>query len=433
MLHGHTKIELKNEKTGELQVVEKDNMITKALNQISTLQPYFFNYEQYKNKIFPIYSKALGGLLLFSENLEENVDKFILPNPQQNTIIGYSNLSQTVSSDTKKGVFNTTESQQLENGYKYVWDFNTAQGNGQISAIALSSSTFCEDLSAHIMSSSYIDYSTTRDDNLQFAVEVKDDIITTLRTTDDTTVILREYNFSQKIIHILTPNINTPNFKQEKIITISAETNISKNLKWFSGDDGYYYGIYINSSNTCYIRRINKSTLQYDTDYSKSFTYPALKQLRYDEYQGSNPAILDGNVYMGWYNNTTLNILKVNLDDTSITDFKSVAQSYQCQHAYLLPYKGVLYNTQFICYPDLSIRNNFIGDSMSSFSRSEGSQLITDDGYAFGMSSRSIDNTTRLYVIGYFLDYLATINNLDSPVIKTSEQSMKITYTITEE
>lgn len=32
-----------------------------------------------------------------------------------------------------------------------------------------------------------------------------------------------------------------------------------------------------------------------------------------------------------------------------------------------------------------------------------------------------------------YTPYLATINNLDTPVIKTADKTMKITYTITEE
>lgn len=30
-------------------------------------------------------------------------------------------------------------------------------------------------------------------------------------------------------------------------------------------------------------------------------------------------------------------------------------------------------------------------------------------------------------------DYLATINNLDSPVVKTADKTMKVTYTLSEE
>lgn len=44
--------------------------------------------------------------------------------------------------------------------------------------------------------------------------------------------------------------------------------------------------------------------------------------------------------------------------------------------------------------------------------------------------SSDYDLYRELYL---FTPYLATINNLSSPVIKTADKTMKITYTITEE
>ena len=35
-IHGHTKIELTNQTTGEVEVVEKDNLVTNAVAQIFT-------------------------------------------------------------------------------------------------------------------------------------------------------------------------------------------------------------------------------------------------------------------------------------------------------------------------------------------------------------------------------------------------------------
>ena len=78
--------------------------------------------------------------MLFNEPLEEDPNKYY--NPGTNPIVGYSNRSANSSSDAKRGSYNNLESGYIndeQTSYKYVYDFNTAQGNGIISSIALTS------------------------------------------------------------------------------------------------------------------------------------------------------------------------------------------------------------------------------------------------------------------------------------------------------
>lgn len=53
--------------------------------------------------------------------------------------------------------------------------------------------------------------------------------------------------------------------------------------------------------------------------------------------------------------------------------------------------------------------------------------FINKDGFIV-----SIDRTNGAIWLGSLLNYLGTINNLGTPVEKTSAQTMKITYTLTE-
>lgn len=47
---------------------------------------------------------------------------------------------------------------------------------------------------------------------------------------------------------------------------------------------------------------------------------------------------------------------------------------------------------------------------------------------------KTVITLTALWLLLFdYTPYLATINNLDTPVIKTADKTMKITYTITEE
>ena len=55
--------------------------------------------------------------------------------------------------------------------------------------------------------------------------------------------------------------------------------------------------------------------------------------------------------------------------------------------------------------------------------------IVYDNGIA--LDCKALSNSTQIE-LGVTLAYLATINNLDTPIEKTSAQTMKITYTITE-
>ena len=152
MLKGHAKIELKNEKTGKLDVIEHDNMITNGLNNILAIATSMFSTEDLNSQYFPLNNKGMGGLLLFQNTLDESADNTLIPLEENNPLIGYASNDVNSGTDTKRGSRNLTESIKLDNGYKFVWDFTTSQANGQISALALThSSTAKGVLSSNIL------------------------------------------------------------------------------------------------------------------------------------------------------------------------------------------------------------------------------------------------------------------------------------------
>lgn len=137
-MRGHTKIELTNVNTGEVQVVEHDNMVTNAMNELAKsfnmletpLQSTWFDKDSYYAQ------SAFGGLFLFESALNEDPNDFTMPDG--NKVIGTGCSLANNSVNTMMGSYNTTESGGQEDGsYKHVWDFATDQGNGEISAVAL--------------------------------------------------------------------------------------------------------------------------------------------------------------------------------------------------------------------------------------------------------------------------------------------------------
>ena len=170
-LKGKTTIELTDVNTGELTTVEQENMLTNVL-------PNFFNHNpmglfnsmsnartlKYFNKHFlPICPNLLGGILLFSGTLEEDAGNILVGSSQ--LPMAYASNNANPYDDTKRGSMNLNETMVIENGYKFVWDFSTSQGNGTIAALALTS---CHGGAAV--------YGNTYDDTSPFFLMKQDDI-----------------------------------------------------------------------------------------------------------------------------------------------------------------------------------------------------------------------------------------------------------------
>ena len=134
-LKGSATIELTNA-DGSKEVIKHDNMITNAVNDLFTTQggdiaPIFKianNNDSYAETLF-------GGILLFNEVLNDDASDYIIPTTK---VTGYASQDAYAGIDTARGSFNKTEGGVQEDGsYKFVWDFATSQANGNIKSIAL--------------------------------------------------------------------------------------------------------------------------------------------------------------------------------------------------------------------------------------------------------------------------------------------------------
>lgn len=144
-LHGHTKIELTNIDTGETRIIEENNIVTNALQDILKPLACGIPYTALGNNVtddvtgFKGESRSVclltGGLLLFSSALEENVDNFMPP--EDSEVVGIGTTIAYSGSSTMAGSYNFNESGAVENGYKHIWDFDTSHGNGQIACVCL--------------------------------------------------------------------------------------------------------------------------------------------------------------------------------------------------------------------------------------------------------------------------------------------------------
>lgn len=162
MLKGTATIELTDVNTGVKEVVKHDNLVTNAIHDLLTLNPFGMRFRSYSNTqntsldsvnenmthelgasfeagMLPVCPKAIGGILLYEDTLEEDPARYYAP--MSNPLVGYSSNDVNTTTDTRRGSMNQTESGPLKDGtgYRFVFEFATNQANGVISALGLTS------------------------------------------------------------------------------------------------------------------------------------------------------------------------------------------------------------------------------------------------------------------------------------------------------
>lgn len=153
-LKGSAKIQLFDAKTGKLErTVESSNIITNAitnilngvLNALAISDNNRLDRHNSLNSLLDFPSgynlaKALmGGLLVFSCNIEENAEHIIPSISEMKAFIGCGNQGSSIDGSIFKGSLNESESSMTANSITFVWDFNVEQCNGNIGCLCLTS------------------------------------------------------------------------------------------------------------------------------------------------------------------------------------------------------------------------------------------------------------------------------------------------------
>lgn len=143
MFKGKTEIILTDVKTGEVERYEEENMLTGALNSVYKGNPYGLlshghnlnTRNDYRGTHDYNLMNTTGGVLLFPNAIVEDASHLYEPLSHQPT--AYASNDAYDGEDSKRGSYSPRESIPTPNGFQYVWNFSTAQGNGQISCICL--------------------------------------------------------------------------------------------------------------------------------------------------------------------------------------------------------------------------------------------------------------------------------------------------------
>lgn len=469
MLKGKTVIELTNVHTGDKEVYEDTNLVTEAIADIlntNILGMLYnntgFDGENGEKWMLPIINKLTGGILLYQEPLEERVDNLYAP--FANPLIGYASSDVNNTTDVKRGSRNLTESKLVDGGFKYVWDFATSQANGTISAIALTNrvagigqmngNNYMVRLGTYSSQNNSYDDESYRPNKRTY---IKEGYRLELITRNNSNKAWLK-KVPEEYLHAgLTENlISQKAYKASEVTEIDLghypywihrtgspskgeydipnEDNGNVRSHFFHGADGCWYAI---------ARKTNQkySNMYYDNE--------QFRHISYDYYMDK---IQDGKC-------TTQKIAPPN----GVSDFYSIGMSGKwlicvssdSSKLYRLDTTNVAnierisdwtYNSSnemsYIIDDDMVLNGWYMEDG-------EPVQKIGGIGYqnycAWGISQMTRYKTyaIREWMYHYseyrcykelflYTPYLATINNLDNPVIKTADKTMKITYTLTE-
>lgn len=140
MMHGHATITLTDPTTGLVtDRRDEDNIVTDVIKDMMRLNPCAARdhgtLDSVVDSVWPLAEQAYGGILLFGEANTEDAASY-WPSPD-NPIRAYASMDNTTVVDPMRGTFNAAESGPIAKGYRWVYDWPTDRGNGEIKSISL--------------------------------------------------------------------------------------------------------------------------------------------------------------------------------------------------------------------------------------------------------------------------------------------------------
>ena len=463
MLKGKTIIELTDVKTGKVERHESDNMITNALNHIFEPLGHYKTASRLftSSDMIPFYQNLLGGLLLFDGEIQENAEQLFAPASVNLTGCGvYGRQNDTTN--TCRGDYNMTESEvNLSSKYvKFVYDFGTSQGNGNIACVALTSKRagYCGygakdatyvngDYVSLIPSDNVISFmgqsncsrrggsNTLGVTQFLFAVDAENDVLWYLRVNSAKSISIVKRKGYFKSVGVF----DTPSSSGKLIETIDLE-DMTTGL-YNTGTIYYNYVdsekcVYVYSSSNSYVdARAAFNIIKINIQNNSITEYPMTNETNERIYLNYGYSFVDGGfIYVRGYDR--YKIFKIAVGNSS--DVRAIAWPSDCQSSYNEPcfaYGGrIFYDARSHSYTDN-------GDRLMVLNTETEEMLRTESRYIYGNLSSGeqcgvpvIGHPECIWEFGYVIYpgiYLATINNIE-PVTKTADKTMKVTYIIRE-
>ena len=447
MIHGKTKIELYDVKRNIKQIVKSENTFQKSvLAHQFPMMPWLrenpFNNAEWANS--PIVA-MVGGLLLFKEPIQ--VGSVYMP--AGNVMVGNgANGIVNTGNPNELGSYNENESSFGDTAFTQVFDFTTSQANGNIACACLTSKWGGY---AGYGNSSMTGKSETKRPDIYHEtnyekVQMAENGRGYSFSLADNVITVNEYRLMSTVGTIFTGN-HTSTTHDVSEIPISGASGIM-DLAWhYVGNNKfaiipvcYYYEV--STGNSFYWWEYDCAT---DTITRKSFVNSSSDTISISAssyYDSSSPIFFrDGNICIKNYEQNAL--LFFNTSNGALL-YKTTSSRYLTYGLANKRYSiGMITDNLYLAQTENY--NYYIIDVVKGtekptnwyqhFDSTQASRelFMTDfDGQGLARFILNAGNKNSSYIAQNPM-YLATINNLDSYVTKTANQTMKVTYTLTEE
>lgn len=445
MIQGKTKIQLFDSNGNlENEIVEK-NMVTNALQYLVSPDVCMLCENTINSLIkdsMPFYSNALGGIMLFDENIDENAETVFKPNGVN--IVGHAGSAYS-GTNVMRGSYNTNESGELKDdnlqriGYRHVWDFGTDKANGTIKCLSLTSlnggnNAYKPNLNDCTKTYNHTFYNSIGTIYGRYLGQIKNNTFATLsyETRDGVQGFwLDHIQISPK------NNISIFEYNHGKIVfskCLEVTTTLSNNAYGLYAlapdDDGYAYICKVNSSGTVTYSKFSIITGEVEEG-TVTITAPSgytliapfcimwknriIVSLKNSSDNKHSPGIYD-------INGNLVRIETAIKQDNSDFKYAETDNGKLCFST--VPSAFYVFENDVYITQEAAVYYYTWGGSQYRYKN--GIYNLTS---YVNPSSNSPNN---IYVTRRD-DYIATINNLATPVVKTNTQTMKITYDITME
>lgn len=451
-LHGHARITL-TDKDGNKEIHEHDNVVTNWLQRVLNAD---INGAIDFSKVFPI-KDWFSGCFLIAEEVEPDVGITMLPSDAH--ITAHAGAEAYVGEDATKGT-PSRESGEVTNGYKFVWDWGTASGNGDISTVCLTHKTLGEYVNTNLMNegTALHKLGTAYSSNVAGNKDEANTMVGTCELFDfgrnigyqitiDSNATADAITIIEKRVPMcnvgVLDNFDLPHIDRTRKISVINKidkTKISLHL-----DDDFIWIIEVKSATSAFIHKISRA------DYSITQQLYSWTGVSFDV---SNNVVPDLDWSTGKYPIDRFPVIGeyIYFLDSNKTTF------YKCNYANTADVSILQTTFETPIYPDgysvgkgnvVMPNGNFAGykcyvrgDVVYPFDMSS-SVLGVSNAYNGGtvlnnaicllkqFASTSYGEGSEVGVLAIIGEMVSTVNKLRSRITKTADRTMKLEYTIT--
>lgn len=427
MIHGHSTIELTDVNTGEVERYEDDNLVTNGIKY----------YQMFYGIPQTVWKDVFSGIKIFENSITE--DPNIVTAPPAANLIGYAN-STADTTNNMRGLLNLSQSGVLDDnsGIKLTWDFAQSQCNGTIRCICLTPPDWVSDGKINCE----MDRFSHKDCNDAYNMQVIDyDFVRRCAISFDYAGSQdgSRMHFTLNQIPYLYRGI-TDDVIGKKVgefyVDIPIDFSNYKSVGNYVGsDESFYYFLsikdYTNTkpyATSLTLIKIKKKSHEV-TIQEFSFSDPAYPDVYFST--GYDSAVFNGYLYIL---HDKKEYFKFDMNDFSLKKVilsDLIASAFKETYSYFAVRKDCIVGTKFSLDTDDNIRPAGFYHTQSQNDTSFGIISNILDGVLFIGRNRYSNKYNN--VLFYRAPIILTINNLSSPVTKTADKTMKITYILRED